>query len=102
MADQIVVSTHNGELPKDGGKRQCYVAGGFLMIPGVPGRHKIITPPPPPEKPVLVYSSIARINPIGNCPCGAWPDKRRPVKTDEGMKILKHCGACNSLLRPRW
>lgn len=103
----IQVFTHNGMLPKDGGKRIGYVVGNMFVKIGTT-QIIILTPPapPPPLKPSLPkleqYSLLrTSLYSDGECPhCGHFPNKAEKFLTDEGEKDLIKCGKCGKYSKP--
>ena len=113
MAIQVV--THNGKMPRDGGKRQGYIAdrsdGTKILIPilgqavvlGVAAQQLPTSRTKTDTRPVywdlrLVRSAFARGL---YCPeCGSTDLERVDIETaDEGQRTVTKCWDCLTLLR---
>jgi len=102
----IIVLTHNGKLPKDGGLRWGYQVGN-TVIPILGAPYTVL-----PAKPVQTalpklrqpYYMLARCwYRSGECvECGEIP--RTPnvisMQTDEGMQKVLRCGSCGEHMKP--
>ena len=101
----ILVVTHNGQLPRNGGKRLGYQVG-FMFFPITGGGPLDVTPrkPAQPPKPVIVikYAMLPRTrHQDGECTkCGAYPNDVVRMKTDQGETLVVECHECHHLMRP--
>ncbi|MEK7601042.1 MAG: hypothetical protein AAB480_00730 [Patescibacteria group bacterium] len=103
----IVVITHNGRMPKDGGKRMGYMANGKIFpLPGI--TISLLRPSAPP-KPTLVrqeicYADLPRShNSDGDCVrCGTYPNRTILMMTDQGERKVVRCSDCGTLMKPRF
>ena len=106
--DNILVITHNGKMPADGGLRLGYQVGPWVQpIAGGPLRF-VGTPAPgvPRRVPGVEFSKLQLLGPGLNPRCTICKDQYSysfPVAkmTDEGMKTLFRCTRCDGLMRSR-
>ena len=114
----IVVVTHNGELPKNGGKRLGYVCGNTAYMFGGPPQGVSLIPQKAAEeklevrevKPALAApATIVNFNALpmalhadGECPfCHTYPNSTVQVETTTGaIKKAVLCGSCKKYSRP--
>lgn len=94
----IVVWTHNGKPPSEGGKRIGYLCG----LQFTPIGHPTVTlVPPPPPKPDIVFYDLPETTQSGFCrSCRPLvrltPSMRR---TDVGERKVYECAKCGTLMR---
>lgn len=94
----IVVWTHNGKPPSEGGKRIGYLCGlRFTQI----GHPTVTLVPPPPPKPDIVFFDLPYTTLTGRC-TECWPPNVTHVvrrSTDVGERSLYACSKCGRLMR---
>jgi len=106
----IQVITHNGKMPKDGGHRIAFTAGGYTFDPLL---GPIVTPRPAAkvkkeEQPIggrdgiIVYSDLKRtVYSDEECfYCHAYSNRKVLMETDQGRKYVVRCKSCRMIMRP--
>ncbi len=116
---QILVITHNGLPPSQGGKRLGYVCGDLAFMFGGPPQgislsrlrmireeeEKKAVPVPPSSSPpvtMVVYNTLKEAQySDGECPhCGKYPNPTVDLLTTTGMRRVVQCTKCNEFARP--
>ncbi len=99
----ILVVTHNGLPPSQGGKRLGYRVGDYFVPNGWPEGMVYIPPPPPPE-PKLVYASLPTTLFSSSCRTCYTADytRRKTVETDIGERVVVICARCGLTMRPTY
>jgi len=111
---KIFVITHDGRLPREGGKRFGFMIEGSSFFYPLGGgvvelaqqRKQVnprnedvaVVPPPPP------YASLPRAAfHDGECPyCYHHPNTRKMIYTSEGPRDGYECSNCGTLMRPQF
>lgn len=107
--DTILVITHNGKMPADGGLRLGYQVGPWVQpVAGGPlrfiGKPVSVAPKKEEVSPLVDYNTLPIVGPgmSQECLCGstynvssAW------MKTNQGEKRLLRCNKCGTLMRAR-
>lgn len=99
----IQVVTHNGRLPRDGGRRLGYQVGwNFFPITGGGPFDARPPKPAPPPKPVIRYGELPMaLHQDGECcKCRGYPNPSFMMQTDTGRQFLVECSKCKTLMRP--
>ena len=103
----FLVITHNGEMPKDGGKRLGYQVthpDGRVWITNTTGQVVSISRPQPEEPPVNVSELRTVSRYLGNLECNRCDStnlEKRHLATTDGNKDLIVCKDCGLKMLPR-
>lgn len=107
----ILVITHNGKLPKDGGKRIAYQVGDAVFVPGIAGQFSAAALKKSAQKDdhsvgavnsadLPVYQSFRTLDAWQECPfCGRSRFEQVRLETDQGLRRLYRCDCRDELMR---
>lgn len=100
----ILVLTHNGLPPSQGGLRLGYIGGGRAFLPGAPSEGILLAELGAKKKapPVVIYSRLPRARYTdGECvSCMRYPNPTVSIQTDEGVRSVVQCSNCSCQMRP--
>jgi len=106
----IVVVTHNGELPKNGGKRLGYrvsgywipVGTGWLISPEALKPKKETESVSVEATGLIIFSALRRVAwSDGECSyCDHSPNSTIIIDTDMGRRRVVKCSRCSMVMRP--
>jgi hypothetical protein len=93
----IVVITHNGRMPSEGGKRMGYMCDGRIFP--LPGISITVVRPTTPSRPK--YADLPRCRSAANrCPnCGSGSTNYFMISFAEGGRSALRCEECDTLMR---
>lgn len=93
MLNRIFVLTHNGKMPKDGGKRIGYITTSQILAAKAATKPQTM-----PE--AICYYDLPLCNRWGDCcACVRTDNPSRLEKTDRGLQKVFTCKGCGQKMR---